>query len=318
MDLSRYELGQLLKEFPNIELSYEKNIHKKVSSSNIYLTIPKGAKYFAWFRSYKRHNVCFFLELDRQKRRIRNITIKTCCFHDLLCAGKGTILYGTIFTLNLSFFNIEDIFYLKGRNLCRYNQCRKFKLIGYLFRHYLRQVALSPVDLVFGIPIVEKHRDKLLEKIQDLPYNLYCIQHRLLYKRGSFLNERINVERNCEQTFEVRAEVHPDIYTLHYSVTNSLEPYKYACIPDYKTSVMMNGLFREIKENEDLDKLEESDDEEEFENIAADKFVDLERKIIMKCVYIPKFRSWKPMKVLEKGEICQKQAAILIEKNNTT
>ena len=35
----------------------------------------------------------------------------------------------------------------------------------------------------------------------------------------------------------------------------------------------MNSLFRTIKENENLDSLEESDDEEEFENSNVDKFV---------------------------------------------
>ena len=39
-------------------------------------------------------------------------------------------------------------------------------------------------------------------------------------------------------------------------------------IPDYKTSIFMNKLFRTIKENDNLDALEESDDEEEFENIS--------------------------------------------------
>ena len=34
-------------------------------------------------------------------------------------------------------------------------------------------------------------------------------------------------------------------------------------IPDYKTSVFMNDLFRTIKENKNLDLLEESDDEED-------------------------------------------------------
>ena len=50
-----------------------------------------------------------------------------------------------------------------------------------------------------------------------------------------------------------------------------------AFIPDYKTSVFMNKLFRIIKENDNLDKLEESDDEEEFENTKTDKFVYLNK-----------------------------------------
>ena len=45
---------------------------------------------------------------------------------------------------------------------------------------------------------------------------------------------------------------------------SKLEKYKVACIPNYKTSMMMNALFRNIKENRNLDLLEESDDEEEF------------------------------------------------------
>ena len=40
----------------------------------------------------------------------------------------------------------------------------------------------------------------------------------------------------------------------------------------------MNNIFRNIKENDDLDKLEESDDEEEFEDISIDKYVFLNKK----------------------------------------
>ena len=47
---------------------------------------------------------------------------------------------------------------------------------------------------------------------------------------------------------------------------------------------MMNTLFRDIKENRNLD-VEESDDEEEFENISLDKFVNLDKKYIVN-VYI--------------------------------
>ena len=36
---------KILKDFPNLELSYEKKLHKKVQS-DIYLTIPKGQKIF--------------------------------------------------------------------------------------------------------------------------------------------------------------------------------------------------------------------------------------------------------------------------------
>ena len=46
MRFTDHQLDQILEDFPNFELSYEKKLHKKVQS-DIYLTIPKGKKYFA-------------------------------------------------------------------------------------------------------------------------------------------------------------------------------------------------------------------------------------------------------------------------------
>jgi hypothetical protein len=61
----------------------------------------------------------------------------------------------------------------------------------------------------------------------------------------------------------------------------------------------MNSLFRNIKENKNLDLLEESDDEDEFENVNLDKFVDTTKTINMKCVYIKQFRKWEPIAVMD-------------------
>ncbi len=56
-------------------------------------------------------------------------------------------------------------------------------------------------------------------------------------------------------------------------------------------------MFRIIKENRNLYILEERDDEQEFEDISLDKFVYLEKQIKMKCVYMNKFDSWKPIEI---------------------
>ena len=48
-------------------------------------------------------------------------------------------------------------------------------------------------------------------------------------------------------------------------------------IPDYKTSVMLNKIFRKIRENDNLDYIEESDDEDDFQNTEPDKYVDLKK-----------------------------------------
>ena len=75
--------------------------------------------------------------------------------------------------------------------------------------------------------------------------------------------------------------------------------YDTAFIPDFNTSVMMNKLFRKIKENDRLDALEESDDEEEFENENEDRFVYLDKTFNMVCLYNHKFKKWYPIKIAD-------------------
>jgi len=76
---------------------------------------------------------------------------------------------------------------------------------------------------------------------------------------------------------------------------------------------MMNSLFRNIKENINLDALEESDDEEEFENISLDKFVDLDKKYVMKCLYLHNFKSWKPIEVVNQ-KVSEKREIVFYKK----
>ena len=95
--------------------------------------------------------------------------------------------------------------------------------------------------------------------------------------------------------FKVKADLAADNYQL-YTAEDLL--YETAMVPTYKCSVMLNSLFRKIKENGNLDLLEESDDEEEFENTKIDKFVDLEKTVLMECVYSKRFKKWQPVKTV--------------------
>ena len=117
-------------------------------------------------------------------------------------------------------------------------------------------------------------------------------------------NNNINNNNNKSKrdiVFKVRADIQNDIYHL-FSIdsTNGEDVYhNVAYIPDYKTSIFMNRLFRKIKENENLDSLEESDNEEEFENNREDKHVFLEREYHMICNYHHKFKKWVPVRISE-------------------
>lgn len=299
--MSLFHKSSLLETFPRIELSYEKKTHKKVRSSSFCLTIPRGPKYFAWFRQSQGVPMCFLLCVNIYKKEITKVSIVTACFDSVVCAGLGTIIYGTFFQVSsLSFFNIEDIFYFKGQNLIRYNYLTRLQSTERLCRHYLRQAVLTQNDVIFGTPLVDVSTDLLRKRAEQLPYSLYCIQHHWVGRNRSALNEILEEAALTPLNFRVSAQLAPDIYSLH----SSEGFHAYACIPDYQTSVLMNGIFRNIKENENLDSLEESEDEEEFEDISPSKFVDLQKSCLMRCVYIGRFGGWKPEKLAETGHIC--------------
>jgi hypothetical protein len=76
----------------------------------------------------------------------------------------------------------------------------------------------------------------------------------------------------------------------------------------------MNNEFRRIKENGNLDLLEESDDEEEFENVSVDKFVDLEKSLVMECVYMPRFRKWCPERIVDAARLTDRRDIVALEK----
>jgi hypothetical protein len=98
-------------------------------------------------------------------------------------------------------------------------------------------------------------------------------------------------------TKESQFQFHPKRYAVLETNKNEYIKYDVACIPNIKTSIQMNSLFRCIKENNNLDSLEESDDEEEFEDEDENKFVHLDKVYNMVCEYNYKFKKWIPIRV---------------------
>ena len=155
-------------------------------------------------------------------------------------------------------------------------------------------------------------------QINHISYNIKGILYRKwdqVTNHGLLLNTQ---PKMIENIFRIKACIEQDIYNLYCKGNKSdYEFYGHAHIADYKTSVIMNKYFRYIKENTNLDLLEESDDEEEFENINEDKFVNLKKIIYMKCIYIKKFRKWKPIELVQFGEkLLTKREIQQLENNN--
>ena len=108
--------------------------------------------------------------------------------------------------------------------------------------------------------------------------------------------------RKREAVFLVSADMESDIYHLHCYDNKSASQYTYvdlAHVGTYKESKYLNGLFRNIRENNDIDLGEESEDEDMFQNMNPDKYVDLSKKVKMNCVFQNKWRRWTPVSLAE-------------------
>ena len=308
-------VNSILKFFPNIELSYEKTIHKKVQA-DLYLVIPKGGKCFIWYKLYNNKPTCFLLRLNIKSKKITSINIIKNCFSNDLCAKLGTIIYGTNFKIGYSdCFTIENIFYYKGCDLKFLNQYKKLSIINTLLKNDISQKKIFQKQLTIGLPIISYNINDIYKKTQDITYNVYSIQHRLLFKNKTFLNLPYKNNITIYRIFLIRPTIINDIYNLFVLENEKEINVGTAYIPSYKISVFMNSIFRNIKENNNLDALEESDDEDEFENINIDKFVDLQKSEKFKCYYSKKFKSWVPIEI-SKEKVSRKTDVLLVQKQS--
>lgn len=319
---SEPEIKFILQDFPKFELCYEIITHKKVHSSNAILAIPEGKKCFAWFTNYKSNNVCFLLELNTNKS-IGNIKIINTIFIDKL--SLGTIFYGTSFTIkDIDYFCVEDLYYYLGKPCNNISYLTKLEKIKDIFKNEISQTTLFNKFTIFGLPLILDDFQLFLREIQLLPYKVSEIKFRFFdklnakkilvmkyFKPGTKTNVNTNTNMNTnhkkhdfrkDSIFKITPDIEPDIYNLFVYNNGVEEYYDIAFIPDYKTSVMMNQLFRNIKENNNLDAIEESDDEEEFEDNREDKYVYLERSFKMKCEYNNKFKRWVPISLAETSD----------------
>lgn len=116
---------------------------------------------------------------------------------------------------------------------------------------------------------------------------------------------------NIQATFIVRPNIQNDVYELFVLPDNhrQSEPvfHNFALIPSFKTSVMMNRLYRNITENERLDTMEESEDEDDFENTEPDKYVTLSKEYKMVCRFNKRFCKWVPVEVAPTGNVITAQ-----------
>ena len=328
--MSKLDFKEILTNFPQIEPFYETIIHKKVYNSDIIMAIPEGSKSYAWFTTdyLSGNNICYILEVNENDKKVKYISVCKTSFHNSL--SYGTIFSG-IFINNKKYiknynknqnniannFFIENIYFYKGKDVTKDNYLNKLSLLKQIFTKELGQQVLGNEYTIFGLPIMDTNFQNLVYNLEFTNYKVAYLAFKKLdntsksnnslllkfYKPGSNNkeNDNINTNKLKEAVFKVYADIDSDIYKL-YTYNQQLgteEYYNVAYVPDYKTSVFLNSLFRNIKENINLDALEESDDEDEFESEKPDKFVDLNKNYKMNCVFNQKFKRWTPVSVAD-------------------
>lgn len=244
------------------------------------------------------------LELGRDKRVIKAQTLAASSTEDRLVPWSfGTVLYGVV--LNETQFIIEDV--LQCRGIFCHKQTFGEKLA------FFKELAPFLPPNVWLSRMCSAHA---ANAFQELPYVMHHVQYRSLSQILPYVNvtaeEQQVVPSASEQeetapkyslhkpqykkpsVFQIRADVQNDIYRLY---AHGGAFYGLAYIPNYKTSVFMNSLFRNIAENRNLDALEESDDEEDFQDCRVNKYVDLEKRVNMECIFNSKFKRWVPVAV---------------------
>jgi hypothetical protein len=268
---------------PKFEFCYETIIHNKIMS-NYVLLIPEGEQKFLWIH---KTGVWIIDAINRDE-----VEKKVLFYHHSL--SNGTLFYGVYFQYeNVNFFAIEDIIFYKGKHIAFSTFTNKTSIFENILKREIQQQATNnPEDVIIGLPIITSINKINSDIISKLPYKIKYIQFRNYKKQNG--NQRFQLSyvdyldlsiQEKTKIFLVKPDIKNDIYHL-YLENKYIDV---ACIPDYKTSVFMNHLFRNIKENSNLDLLEESDDEEE------EDFVYLDREYKMLCKYNKQFKKWTPI-----------------------
>lgn len=340
--LTPNQTDDIMRRFPTFELSYETVSHKKVSSDyNTCLAIPYGKKAFMWFSFLRDNDVCFLMELGREKKvgRVQMVQLD-----NVNRLSLGTLFYGTICEVGDSpnmtrYFVIEELLFWQGISLVKLPFGEKLGFLHSFFQDPKNTQILSAINIaqlklpiMWGISEDEINNTHIPPNWTNrIPYTIHHLQYRSLTTIFPYINVTMTQgntaivksapaplldefvfippalpkydfakpQYKMPTIFEVKADLQNDIYHLYAYGQSSQRIYcGLANIPSYKTSVFMNGLFRNIKENRNLDSMEESDDEDDFQDMRIDKHVDLKKTLAIECIFNTKFKRWVPVRLI--------------------
>lgn len=230
------------------------------------------------------------------------------------------------------FFIVEDVYYYKGlytKQLCYgeklyyLHSMFRDKLVSNMFAlPYMCIMDSITVDLLDSLMFYESictktayttHHIQFRSSSSVMPYLNHTYkkkQEQVIVLNTELLYPHSDLDHNAQLTlrnavFKVKADVQADVYHLYAKGTelkgsNDINDVyvNIAYIGSIDSSKYMNSLFRNIRENANIDYGEESEDEDDFQNVNPDKYVDLSKTYFMNCVYHAKFKKWVPVNVV--------------------
>ena len=340
MEVKPHQITNLSNRLPKLELSYETVVHKKVSPIyDICVSIPIGKRQFAWFTYDEDGDVCYLMDLTRDGKIGHIEHLKVDFFgsrgsgshssgsNSLGSLAYGTILYGTLCVVDgLSFFIADDIYYYKGIYTKPLTFGEKF---GFLTDVVSQLSVKDSTNTIIKMACIETFSSENQPVRLEPAYVSHHLQYRSSSQIMPYLNQtvktrsfapaaavepKIYIPRNdldfgapaykTEVVFRVMADIQSDIYLLYAYNNDAFEFVDIAYIGSRKESAFMNSLFRNIRENMNVDYGEESEDEDMFQNTSVDKYVDLKTEYKMMCSFHHKFKKWVPVRTVDAKTRC--------------
>ena len=307
------EKKEILKKIPEFNLKEEKIIYKKVFNViDYYFLIPNGKRNLLWFTHYKKQFLPVLLILN--KNEIIDLQILSCCFSEELALNNTIFLCYSFFkkeNKNL-FLSLYDIIFYKGK--LEYNNNFENKLIIFkdFFENNIKQILFHKNSVIIGLPKIINSIKNLENEFYNTIYDTNSIIYIQKNKSEIYGKSYFYINNIIYGHFSIKADFQDDIYNIYLKNENYI--YDILLIDSYKTSVFMNSLFRNIKENKNLDLLEESDSETEFENIDHNKYVNFNKKYVIKCKYNSKFKKWIPIELSNESPFSRKTLYEILKK----
>ena len=333
-ELSTAEIKPLLSRLPTFELSYEIFKHntteiKQTIAQEWSFHIPVGHKWFVWFSFRGKKHGLFWMELNRN-RIIQRVFFQEATPPSSLdeTAFYGTIFYGTqiihakpeslvqtrtesLFSQTPGHFVLEDVFYFKGNFVHCLPEINKWALLPqFLQQHSQYGLCLPVINGNFGSVPYPTHHIQIRHLTKTCPFTNWpvpksqnhtqtskntLLENEIVILKPAFKNWR-KEQYQMDTVFSVQADPADDIYRLYtFGPNRQLLFYDFCMIQDYETSKKMNSLFRHVRENQNLDWIEESDDDDSINDDDTTKPTITEQPRLMVCRFHPKFRKWTPL-----------------------